>query len=185
MLRLRDLMTRDVHTASPEMTLREAAELFAQKHISCAPVMAGHSLIGVVSVSDLLEFASTNETRAPFDDGRNDDGEDDEPTDDPSALYFLEAMPAQPGSDYSEPLARPDDLLPPLFSANTVADVMTRDVCSMTPDAFLTDAAQYMWKAGVHHLVVLEGDRLAGIVSTSDVSRAVAMQNVDLSEDGR
>ncbi len=45
MLRLRDLMTRDVHTASPEMTLREAADLFARKHISCAPVMAAmHSL---------------------------------------------------------------------------------------------------------------------------------------------
>ena len=184
MLQLRDLMTRDVHSASPEMTLREAAEFFAQKHISCAPVMAGHSLVGVISVSDLLEFASTNETRASFDDRRKED-DDAEPADDPSALYFREAMSEEPGSEYSEPLPLPDDIIPPLFSTNTVADVMTREVVSMAPDAFLTDAAQCMWKADVHHLMVLDGGRLAGIVSTSDVSRAVAMQSVDLSEDGR
>ena len=42
MLRLRDIMTTDVVTVSPESTIREAMELFASRHISGAPVVAGN-----------------------------------------------------------------------------------------------------------------------------------------------
>ena len=47
MLQVREVMTRDVHVVSPETTLREVAELFSAKHISGAPVMAGHHIIGL------------------------------------------------------------------------------------------------------------------------------------------
>jgi len=39
MLRLQDIMTRDVVTVSPELTLRDAMELLTSLHISGAPVV--------------------------------------------------------------------------------------------------------------------------------------------------
>ena len=56
MLRVSDIMTRDVLVATPDMTLREAAELFAAHHISGAPVVSGTHVVGVVSAADILDF---------------------------------------------------------------------------------------------------------------------------------
>lgn len=60
MLTLREIMTTDLVTVSPEMNLHELAEVFASKRISGAPVVAGTDLVGVISSSDLLEFESTS-----------------------------------------------------------------------------------------------------------------------------
>src|SRR5688572_16686310 len=59
MLRVRDIMTKDVRVVSPQTTLREAMELFAREHVSGAPVVSGSSVVGVVTTADLLAFAAT------------------------------------------------------------------------------------------------------------------------------
>jgi len=41
MLRLRDIMTTDALTVTPETTVREAMELLARHHVSDAPVVGG------------------------------------------------------------------------------------------------------------------------------------------------
>jgi CBS domain-containing protein len=55
-MRARELMTTPVITATPEMTVKEAADLMARHRVSGVPVTDryGH-LVGVVSQSDLLE----------------------------------------------------------------------------------------------------------------------------------
>ena len=58
MLRLRDIMTTDVLTVSPETSIREAMELLGRHHVSGAPVVSGLKLVGVVSANDLMTFAS-------------------------------------------------------------------------------------------------------------------------------
>ena len=58
MLKLSDIMTRQVVTVTPQTTLRDAVELFTAKHISGAPVVSGSDLVGVVSASDVLGFAA-------------------------------------------------------------------------------------------------------------------------------
>ena len=58
MLKLRDIMTTDVVTASPELSLREAMDLLSSRHITGAPVVAGGKVVGVFSASDLLAFLS-------------------------------------------------------------------------------------------------------------------------------
>ena len=40
-LRLRDIMTTDALTVTPETTVREAMELLARHHVSGAPVVSG------------------------------------------------------------------------------------------------------------------------------------------------
>lgn len=50
-----DLMTSPVVTAKPESTLREAAKLLRGRTIGCLPVLNGHKLVGIITVSDVLE----------------------------------------------------------------------------------------------------------------------------------
>ena len=58
MLRLRDIMTRQVMTLAPQMTLREAMENLTARNVSGAPVVSGQKVVGVISASDLLSFAA-------------------------------------------------------------------------------------------------------------------------------
>ena len=189
MMQIRDVMTSDVLTVTPEMTLREAADLFARRHISGAPVLAGHMVVGVVSTTDLLEFVAAEDAVRP----RNDDDRPDaegrgwtaaERQEESDSVGFLEWEP-EGARDDPDPFAMDDTLPADPLGSHTVSEVMTREICSMPPYALLTDAAQYMWKAGVHRLLVLEAGHLAGILSTSDVARAVAMQGVAMEGAGR
>lgn len=57
--RVAELMTTQVVTASPEMSVRQAANLMRGRTIGCLPVVEeGHRsrLVGIVTVSDLLEL---------------------------------------------------------------------------------------------------------------------------------
>ena len=49
-----DIMVRDVVVASPEMSLREAAQLMVERRIGCLPVLREGKLVGIVTVVDLL-----------------------------------------------------------------------------------------------------------------------------------
>lgn len=53
---VQDVMSRPVVTASPEMTVREAANLLRGRAIGCLPVMAGGKVVGIVTGTDLLEL---------------------------------------------------------------------------------------------------------------------------------
>ena len=57
MLKLRDIMTRDVVSAAPDLTIREAMELLSERHVSGAPVVDGGKVVGVFSASDLLALS--------------------------------------------------------------------------------------------------------------------------------
>ena len=54
MLRLRDIMTRDVISAAPDMTIRDAMEILSERHLGGAPVLDGGKVVGIFSASDLL-----------------------------------------------------------------------------------------------------------------------------------
>ena len=56
----------------------------------------------------------------------------------------------------------------------TVADHMTRELLTIEPDATLAEAAKRMAARGVGAVVVLEGERLAGILTERDLLKAVA-----------
>jgi len=56
----------------------------------------------------------------------------------------------------------------------TVEAHMSRNVLAVTPDAKLGDAAKQMVARGVGAVVVLEGERLAGILTERDILKAVA-----------
>jgi CBS domain-containing protein len=61
----------------------------------------------------------------------------------------------------------------------SVADIMSRNVLSVAPDATLSAAAQKMSGGRVGAVVVLDGQKLRGILTERDVLRAVAEGRVD------
>lgn len=56
----------------------------------------------------------------------------------------------------------------------TVDEVMTRKVKSLPPLCSIDEAATIMVEKQIHRILVMQDDELLGIVSTSDVARAVA-----------
>lgn len=59
MLKVKDLMTRELLTLAPNTTIREAAEILATEHVSGAPVVHAGKPLGMVSARDLLEFIAS------------------------------------------------------------------------------------------------------------------------------
>lgn len=61
-----------------------------------------------------------------------------------------------------------------LLEGTFVRDLMTPHRLTISPDAEVKEAAQRMLYADVHRLFVTEGERLIGVISTTDIMRAVA-----------
>lgn len=68
-------------------------------------------------------------------------------------------------------------------SPRTVADVMTRDVQVLLPHSDLYDAARDMRASGIRSLPVVDGDRVVGVVSRSDLLRVLARDDDDIARD--
>ena len=176
MLKLSEIMTRDVVTVTPETTLREAVELFTAKHISGAPVVSGHGVVGVVSAGDILDFAaSTSElVNSPTDDVPWSDAasEDEaERADAASGSYYTDLFAGDVG-DVDDRLGGRSDVT--VLDAHSVDEVMTRVAITLSPNASVLAAADLMRTRSIHRVLVLDNGTLVGIVSTLDVARAVA-----------
>jgi CBS domain-containing protein len=61
-----------------------------------------------------------------------------------------------------------------LFEQMTVRDIMTRRPLTVSPDADVREAAQQMLYADVHRLFVTSDEQVIGVISTTDIMRAVA-----------
>jgi CBS domain-containing protein len=61
----------------------------------------------------------------------------------------------------------------------SVGEIMAGNVLSVAPDASVLEAARRMHERRVGAVVVLEGERLVGILTERDVLRAVATGGVD------
>lgn len=59
MFRVRDIMTSDVLTLSPDVSIREAAEILAVERLGGAPVVRNGEMIGMLTARDLLDFMSS------------------------------------------------------------------------------------------------------------------------------
>lgn len=65
-----------------------------------------------------------------------------------------------------------------IFEQSEVRDLMTPRPQTVTPDASVKDAAQRMLYLEVHRLFVERDGKLAGVISTTDLVRAMAGMKV-------
>ena len=180
MLRVADIMTRDLVTVTPETTIREAMEMLSTKHLSGAPVVVGKRVVGVVSITDFLGFLisspepdDTESAASIADSWDRSDEELEEEEEIQASMMSDEAW-----DDWSEPSERGDDGASPqgdhVLDQHTVDEVMTDKVFSVPPDASVKAAATMMRKRGIHRVLVMKGESLVGIVSAFDVARTVS-----------
>lgn len=154
MTMLRDIMTRQVVTLGAEATLREAIGILRGENVTGAPVVRSGEVVGVVSVTDILDFEVETS-----------------PSPNPSGYYRdlwedLEVV--------EERLAVALDEEWDLLSEHVVSEVMTGEVLALPAETSLDQAAGFMSRHAIHRVLVMDGKRLLGIVSASDFVRAVA-----------
>lgn len=187
MLKLRQIMTADVVSVSPLSTLREAMELLSRHHVSGAPVLDGERVVGVVSTADLIEFAAAD-PGVPT--AREDAGdtewrdwnelplpEQSDPENEPSAEFFTE-MWEDAGANVGQRMDRSDGPEWNSLEEHEVREVMTRKLWALTPDDSVERAAELMGRAGIHRVLVVEREQLVGIVTVTDIARAVADRKI-------
>lgn len=144
-MKARDVMVSPVITLKPTTTVKEAAKLFLDRHISAAPVVDEKGkVIGIVSEGDLLHRVEAGtETQRPW------------------WLRILASEEAV-AQDYIRTHGR------------RVEDVMTRDVITVSPDTPLQEIANLLESKRIKRVPVLSNGQLVGIVSRANIIQAVA-----------
>ncbi|MDW7709070.1 MAG: CBS domain-containing protein [Deferrisomatales bacterium] len=145
----REIMTRDVHTVPPELSLQDLARAFDERRVSGFPVLDGDGkLVGVVTETDLIH----QNQRLHI----------------PTAVAIFDAVVVLSSSRKLEEEMR-------RVAATTVGEIMTRAPVTVGEDATVEEIATVMGEQGVHTLPVLgpEG-QLAGVIGKRDVIRAMA-----------
>ncbi len=175
---VRDIMTTDVVTLDERMTLREAIEALSSARVSGAPVTAGNVVVGVASRTDIIEFEADSpgarRRRAPEGDfgvAAMDDPAFDEEND--PAIYFVDRWEDSVDDVWSR-ISETDSRNWDQLEEHSIAEVMSRGLVALGPDASVREAARMMVDKGVHRLLVMRDRDLLGVVSTMDVVRAVA-----------
>jgi CBS domain-containing protein len=175
-------MTTDVLALDPNMSIRDAMELLSLNHVTGAPVMSGRKVVGIISATDLLAFASQI-TGVPT---QRPDVEDDwiadfaespaTESDEPPAAYFLD-MWDDAGADATVRYASVEGPEWNALEQHTVSEAMSvTPIQSLPPHADVREAAECMRRESIHRLLVMEGDELVGIVSALDITRVAAQK---------
>ena len=183
MLRLRDIMTRDVVKLDAQMTLRDALEILTARQISGAPVIEGEEIVGMFSAIDAIEFLSTTPGVPDVVDTQEDEESDamepaEEAAADAPAAYFVDFW-SNAGADVAERFNDVNAAAWDLLAEHTVAEAMSRSLVVMGPSADVRAAADAMQRSRAHRVLVMEASRLVGIVSALDIARAVSQRRLE------
>lgn len=143
-MQARDVMTPNVVTVSPDAPVPEIARLLVERRISAVAVLGDDGAVaGVVSEGDLI--------RRP------------------------ELGTDQPHSRWLRFLLSPEDEARDFVKTHGLRarDVMSRPALGVAADASLADIVELMRKERIKRVLVFDGGRLAGIVTRTDLLRAL------------
>ncbi|MGE0085720.1 MAG: CBS domain-containing protein [Desulfococcaceae bacterium] len=147
MLSVKDIMTKDVITVSPETEISKATHILLEKRINGLPVVdeAGN-LKGILCQSDLI----AQQKKLPL----------------PSFFTFLDGfIPLTSMKQLEKQVQK--------VAATTVAHAMTRDPVTVTPETGLSGVAALMVDRNFHTLPVVKDGKLVGIIGKEDVLRTL------------
>lgn len=149
--RIRDIMTPDPVTVSPDTPVTEVARLMIDMSIGGVPVVDNEGdLLGIVTESDLI----VQEADVRF----------------PSFVHFLDAYIFVPGA-----LHRFEEKFRKSMAA-TAGDLMTIDVETVEADLLVSEVAGSMMKKRLKRFPVMEEGRLVGIVTMADIVRLLGQE---------
>ncbi len=179
MLRVREIMTPSVVSFSADQTLRDAVEVLVSCRIGGAPVLDGDKVVGVLSATDIIEFESVTPPPdqelepEPDEEADEDELEEWQEGETLSSSYFTDWWPSE-GPDVAERFASSRGPAWDLLSDHSVAEAMCRTVCTVEAAMEVSNAAQRMLASGAQRALVTDEGALVGILTTTDILRAVA-----------
>lgn len=179
MLRLRDIMTTDMLSVTPETSVREAMEALVRRHVSGAPVIANGHLVGVVTTTDLMMLASSlsgvpteRDLDAQWFETEATIGEDVDRERECTGAFFSDLWD-DAGASAAQRMASVSGPEWNSLEEHDVSEVMTRSpLVTLRPDTDVSAAAALMSERGIHRILVTEGEQLVGIVSALDIAAA-------------
>ena len=144
-MKARDVMVSPVITVSPHASVKEVAKTFLERHISAVPVVDEKGkLVGIISEGDLLHRTEAGTER--------------------QRPWWLRAFigPDTLAAEYTKAHAR------------HVADAMTREVVTASPETPLHEVAALLEKNLIKRVPIVENGQLVGLVSRANLIQAVA-----------
>lgn len=115
---VREVMNKNVVTAEPDITVKEAARMMSQFHIGSLVILKDKKIVGIVTERNVLVAVAQ--------------GKDAELT--------------------------------------TVEEIMSKNVITVASDKTIEDAVNLMVEHKIKKLPVVDGDKLIGIITASDIA---------------
>jgi CBS domain-containing protein len=140
----RDVMTAPVVSVTPDTRTRDAIELMLAHHLSGLPVLNEEGkLVGLLSEGDLIRRSELGTEKHR------------------SRFIAFILGPGRAAHDYAKSHAR------------FVRGVMTQEVIAVTEDTSIEDIVALMEKHAIKRMPVMRGEDIVGMVSRSDLLRAL------------
>jgi CBS domain-containing protein len=145
-MRAHQIMTRKVTTVKPDTSVAEAANIMLRCHFSGLPVVDGSGkLVGIISEGDFMRRSEIGTQRPRI-----------------RWLDFLMGA-GKSALDFVHEHGR------------KVGEIMTQDdLCTATEEMPLEELVRLMERQNIKRVPVVRGDMLVGVVTRSDLLRAVA-----------
>lgn len=150
----RDIMQKRVLSVPPDMPIPELVDFLISHRVSGVPVMEKGKLVGIVSRSDLVRAVSLERSLAGI------------------VAQAFEHDEFAPG-DVPPPVGLRSSAVQALQN-RTVRTIMVTEPISVAPDTPVGDVARLLVSKHMHRVLVTEGTKLLGLISSLDVVRLVA-----------
>ncbi|MGC9058844.1 MAG: CBS domain-containing protein [Candidatus Aenigmatarchaeota archaeon] len=146
---VKDIMSKNVITISPEENISKAIELMAKNNISGLVVVENEKVVGIISESDILEIL-----KSPFPEIKN--------LTNVTLSIFMLLKKGIESFNYAKKIAK-----------LKVKDLMTKKVFYVGPNDTIEEAARIMSEKDIRRLPVIDEGKLVGIISRTDILRAL------------
>lgn len=147
MLTARDIMSKEIHTVTQEMSVDDLARAFVEKRVSTLPVVdAAGQLVGIISATDLVE--------------------QDKPLHIPTVVAIFDmVIYLEREKKFREEVEK--------LTARSVGEICVREVVTCPPEMEVAAIAALMTEKKVHLLPVVEAGKLVGVVGRHDILRSM------------
>ena len=146
-MKVKDIMTKKVITVKPELGIHKLAQVFVKKNISGAPVVDGKGKLKGLVLEEGLVYR-------------------DKKVHLPTFIAILTGFIALGGAKYEQEMKK--------ITAKTVSGIMDKNPVVIFPDTGVEQVATMIIDDGIRYFLVMDNDKLAGVVTKKDIVRAIA-----------
>lgn len=152
-MKIKDFMSKKIILVGSRMSVKELIRILEENKINGAPVVdEGGKLVGVISTSDVIKRSDyINQELANADDCEE------------CYEFDVTSGTVETHKYYTQEL----------FDKN-IECLMTKKPISLSPDDDITKAIKTFLTTPIHRILVLEKDKVVGIISVKDTLKALA-----------